>query len=240
MKILMVLTSNDRMGDADQPTGFWLEEFAAPYYRFVDAGAEVTIASPKGGQPPVDPMSQTDDAATDATRRLDRDDAARAALAATRPLSEATADAHDAVFFPGGHGPLWDLAEDAAARRLIEGFLRLGKPVAAVCHGPAVFRHVLGEDGRSILAGRRATAFADSEEAAVGLTETVPFSVERMIRDAGGDYVKAGDFQPLAVADGQLITGQNPASSEATADRLLDAVRAAPTPTSAKAAEPYP
>lgn len=225
MKILMVLTSHDKLGDTGEATGFWLEEFAAPYYVLSDAGAELTLASPKGGQPPVDPKSEAEDAQTPATRRFGADDAARAALADTVALSDVDVADFDAVFYPGGHGPLWDLAEDADSIALIEKAVGTGKPVAAVCHAPAVLRHVKDSAGRELVRGKRVTGFSNTEEAAVGLTDVVPFAVEEMLRGNGGDYRRAEDWNSHVERDGLLITGQNPASSEATAQALLEALR---------------
>ncbi len=225
MKILMVLTSHDKLGATGQKTGFWLEEFAAPYYVFLDAGADVTLASPLGGQPPEDPKSDAPDMQTDATRRFRADAAASAALAHTLRLSEISARDFDAIFYPGGHGPLWDLAEDKTSVALIEAMLAAGKPVAAVCHAPGVFRHARTPQGRSLVEGKKVTGFTNSEEQAVGLTEIVPFLVEDMLRANGGLYSKAGDWQPYVVVDGRLITGQNPASSELAAKSLLEALR---------------
>ncbi|KGJ21675.1 type 1 glutamine amidotransferase domain-containing protein [Paracoccus sanguinis] len=221
MNILMVLTSHDQLGDTGKKTGFWLEEFAAPYYVFKDAGASVTLASPKGGQPPLDPKSDAADAQTDATRRLKDDADAQAQLASTKRLSEVTIDGFDAVFFPGGHGPLWDLAEDADARRLIEGFAAADRPVGAVCHAPAVFRHTQGPDGKPLVSGRRVTGFTNTEEDGVGLTDVVPFLVEDMLKANGGDYEKGADWASFVLTDGKLVTGQNPASSEDAAKALL-------------------
>ncbi len=221
MKILVVLTSHDQLGGTDKKTGFWLEELAAPYYRFKDASAELTLASPKGGQPPLDPKSSDPDAQTEATRRFQADDDALSALAHTRVLKDVSVDDYDAVFYPGGHGPLWDLAEDAHSIALIEQALAAGKPVAAVCHAPGVLRHVRNADGTPLVQGRQVTGFTNSEEAAVGLTDVVPFLVEDMLKANGGRYSKAGDWQPYAVEDGLLITGQNPASSEPVAQALL-------------------
>ncbi|MFN8071111.1 MAG: type 1 glutamine amidotransferase domain-containing protein [Mycobacterium sp.] len=225
MKILMVLTSHDRLGETGHATGFWLEEFAAPYYALKDAGAEVTLASPKGGQPPVDPKSEADDAQTPATRRFASDDDACAALADTVVLSSVDIGDFDAVFYPGGHGPLWDLAEDTDSIALIEKAIGTGKPVAAVCHAPGVLRHVSGPDGAPLVKGKRVTGFSNTEEAAVGLTDVVPFAVEDMLRGNGGDYRRAEDWNSHVEHDGLLITGQNPASSEATAEALLGALR---------------
>lgn len=222
MKILVVLTSHDQLGDTGEKTGFWLEELAAPYYRFVDAGAELTLVSPKGGQPPLDPKSNLPDFQTDATRRFEADPLAARALAHTGRLAEVDIARFDAVFYPGGHGPLWDLAEDADSIRLIEHALQAGKPVAAVCHAPGVLRHVKQADGRALVAGRQVTGFSNSEEEAVGLTGIVPFLVEDMLKAQGGDYSKGPDWQAYVVIDGLLVTGQNPGSSEATAEALLD------------------
>ncbi|UTW06309.1 type 1 glutamine amidotransferase domain-containing protein [Pseudomonas benzenivorans] len=221
MKILMILTSHDQLGDTGHKTGFWLEEFAAPYYVFKDAGAAITLASPKGGQPPLDPNSNTSDAQTPATERFKQDEAAQQALANTRVLGSVKAEDFDAVFYPGGHGPLWDLAEDATSIGLIERFHGAGKPVAAVCHAPAVFRHTKGGDGKPLISGRRVTGFSNSEEEAVELTEVVPFLLEDMLKQQGGDYSRGADWESYVVEDGLLITGQNPASSEAAAEALL-------------------
>ncbi|CAL1691600.1 Protein/nucleic acid deglycase HchA [Brevundimonas subvibrioides] len=221
MKILMVLTSHDRLGDTGKKTGFWLEEFAAPYYVLKDAGAEITLASPKGGQPPLDPKSDEPDAQTEATKRFKADDAAQAELAGTHRLSEVKADDFDAVFYPGGHGPLWDLAEDAGSISLIEAFAQADKPVAAVCHAPGVLRHVKGPNGEYLVKGRKVAGFTNGEEDAVGLTDVVPFLVEDMLKANGGLYEKGADFAPFVLTDGKLITGQNPASSEEAAKALL-------------------
>lgn len=221
MKILMVLTSHDRLGNTGQQTGFWLEEFATPYYVFKDAGAAITLASPKGGQPPLDPKSAEPEFQSAATARFQADATSQAALANTLKLESITAADYDAVFYPGGHGPLWDLAEDPASIALIESFHRAGKPVAAVCHAPAVFRHTRAAEGRPLVQGKKVTGFSNSEESAVGLTAVVPFLVEDELRKNGGDYSKGPDWQPYAVSDGNLITGQNPASSEAVAKAVL-------------------
>ena len=225
MNILMVLSSHDKLGDTGRKTGFWLEEFAAPYYVFTDAGSQVTLVSPKGGQPPLDPKSDEPDAQTDATRRFKADAAAQSALAHTAELADVSGDGFDAVFYPGGHGPLWDLAEDKNSIRLIEATIAAGKPVAAVCHAPAVLRHVRGADGAPLVKGRKVTGFTNSEEAAVQLSAIVPFLVEDMLIEKGGDYSKAADWQPYVVRDGLLITGQNPASSKAAAVSLLDQLK---------------
>lgn len=225
MKILMVLTSHDRLGDTGKKTGFWLEEFAAPFYALQDAGAEITLASPKGGQPPPDPKSDEPDARTAATERFRSDPAAQAALAATTPLSQVDAADFDAVFYPGGHGPLWDLAEDQNSIALIEAFARACKPVGAVCHAPGVLRHVRGPDGEFLVKGRQVAGFTNSEEAAVGLTDVVPFLVEDMLKANGGLYSRGDDWAPHVASDGGLVTGQNPASSEAAAEALLDLLK---------------
>ncbi|HKS11671.1 MAG TPA: type 1 glutamine amidotransferase domain-containing protein [Pseudomonas sp.] len=221
MKILMVLTSHDQLGDTGKKTGFWLEEFAAPYYVFIDAKAQVTLASPKGGQPPLDPKSDEADAQTDATRRFRGDTTAQKALATTVPLGEVDPYDFDAVFYPGGHGPLWDLAEDKDSITLLEAFYASNKPIAAVCHAPGVLKNVTAPDGHPVVKGKRVTGFTNSEEDAVGLTKVVPFLVEDMLKAKGGQYSKAGDWASYVVEDGHLITGQNPASSDAVAEALL-------------------
>ena len=221
MKILMVLTSHDKLGDTGNKTGFWLEEFAAPYYVFKDAGAEITLASPKGGQPPLDPSSDADDAQTEATKRFKSDDAAQKELANTEVLSSVSADGFDAIFYPGGHGPLWDLAEDKASINLIESFAASDRPVGAVCHAPAVFKHTKGTDDKPLVSGKTVTGFTNTEEEAVGLTDVVPFLVEDMLKTNGGTYKKGDDWASFVLTDGKLVTGQNPASSEEAAHKLL-------------------
>ena len=221
MKILMVLTSHDKLGDTGNKTGFWLEEFAAPYYVFKDAGAEITLASPKGGQPPLDPSSDADDAQTEATKRFKSDDAAQKELANTEVLSSVSAVGFDAIFYPGGHGPLWDLAEDKASINLIESFAASDRPVGAVCHAPAVFKHTKGTDDKPLVSGKTVTGFTNTEEEAVGLTDVVPFLVEDMLKTNGGTYKKGDDWASFVVTDGKLVTGQNPASSEEAAHKLL-------------------
>lgn len=221
MKILMVLTSHDRLGDTNHATGFWLEEFASPYYVFRDSGVTVTLASPLGGKPPVDPKSFNDSAKTEATRRFDDDAIAQADLATTIPLANIDINDFDAVFYPGGHGPLWDLAEDVYSIALIERAIKYGKPIAAVCHAPAVLRHAKDSDGVPLVHGKYVTGFSNSEEDAVGLTDVVPFLVEDMLKLNGGIYRRAANWQSHVEHDGLLITGQNPASSEATAQALL-------------------
>ncbi|WP_394777479.1 type 1 glutamine amidotransferase domain-containing protein [Undibacterium sp.] len=223
MRILMVLTSHDQLGETGKKTGFWLEEFAAPYYAFKDAGAKITLASPKGGQPPLDPKSDEPDAQTPATVRFKGDAAAQKDLSETIRLSEAlsSASAYDAVFYPGGHGPLWDLAEDRDSIKLIETMWAAGKPVAAVCHAPGVLRHVLTADGEPFVKGKNVTGFANTEEEAVQLTKVVPFLVEDELVKQGGHYSKGPDWAAHIVTDGLLITGQNPASSAPAALELL-------------------
>ncbi len=217
----MVLTSHDRLGTTGAKTGFWLEEYASPYYAFLDAGATVTVASPRGGKPPLDPASDTPAQQTEATLRFKEDPAAQAVLADTRILSGVDPAGYDAVFYPGGHGPLWDLAEDASSIALIEAMLKAGKPVAAVCHAPGVLRHVRTPSGRPVTYDRAVTGFSNSEEAAAGLTKVVPFLVEDMLKEQGGIYSNVPDWQPHVVTDGLLITGQNPASSAPAAKTLL-------------------
>ena len=221
MKILMVLTSHDQLGDTGKRTGFWLEEFAAPYYVFKDAGAEITLASPKGGQPPLDPASDTKDAQTEATDRFKQDDAAQKALANTAVLSDEEAEGFDAIFYPGGHGPLWDLAEDAQSTALIEAFAANDRPIGAVCHAPAVFKHPKAADGKPLVSGKTVTGFTNSEEEGVGLTQIVPFLVEDMLKANGAQYHKGADWDSFVVVDGRLVTGQNPASSAGAARALL-------------------
>jgi putative intracellular protease/amidase len=226
MKILIVLTSHDKLGDTGKKTGFWLEELAAPYYVFKDAGADITLASPLGGQPPLDPKSDEPDAQSDDTRRFRADSAAVQALATTKKLASVRADDFDAVFYSGGHGPLWDLAESAQSKALIESAIAAGKPIAAVCHAPGVLLHVKAPDGSALVKGKRVTGFANSEEDAVGLSQVVPFLVEDMLKSAGGNYSQGADWQPHVVTDGLLVTGQNPASSAAAAMALLQALGA--------------
>lgn len=217
----MVLTSHDELGDTGKKTGFWLEEFAAPYYVFKDAGAILTLASPKGGQPPLDPKSDEPGAQTEATKRFKQDPDAQKALATTVPLASVSTADYDAVFYPGGHGPLWDLAEDKTSIAILEAMYLAGKPVAAVCHAPGVLRHVKSPTGSLLVEGKAVTGFTNTEEAAVQLTNIVPFLVEDELKKAGGHYSKVEDWQPYVVTAGNLITGQNPASSEAAALELL-------------------
>jgi putative intracellular protease/amidase len=225
MKILMVLTSHDKLGDTGRKTGFWLEELAAPYFVFKAAGAEIVLASPKGGQPPLDPKSNEPSFQTDLTHRFEADAAAKAQLASTVRLDSVSADDFDTVFYSGGHGPMWDLAEDRNSIELIEAFVGARKPIALVCHAPGVLRHVKAPDGKPLVRGKKVTGFTNTEEEAVGLTKVVPFLVEDELKAKGGIFSKAGDWQPYVVTDGLLITGQNPASSGPAATVLLEMLR---------------
>jgi putative intracellular protease/amidase len=222
MKILMVLTSHDRLGTNGGPTGYWLEEFAAPYFIFLDAGAEVTLASPRGGEPPIDPRSDGPEAQSQVVQRLKADPKALGALRATAPLSNISAAEFDAVFYPGGHGPLFDLVDSIASIELIQMMLAAGKPVAAICHAPGVLKNVKTPEGKPLVEGLTVTGFSNTEEASTGLKDLVPFLVEDMLTEAGGTYTKAADGESHVVSDGALITGQNPASSEAAAKLLLE------------------
>ena len=220
-KVLMVLTSHDTLGNTGRKTGFWLEELAAPYYTFKDAGVEIVLASPAGGQPPLDPKSNEPSFQTDLTRRFEADPAATAQLAATVRLDSVKPADFDTVFYPGGHGPLWDLAEDQHSIALIEAFIAANKPVALVCHAPGVLRHVKSADGRPLVEGKKVSGFTNTEEEGVGLTDVVPFLVEDELKKLGGVYSKGPDWGSYVVQDGLLITGQNPGSSEAAAALLL-------------------
>ena len=226
MKILIVLTSHDQLGDTGRKTGFWLEELAAPYYVFKDAGWEITLASPKGGQPPLDPKSNEPDFQTEMTRRFEADAEANKALANTVKLADVSSDDFDTVFYPGGHGPMWDLAESKDSAGLLESFIAASKPVALVCHAPAALRHVKTPDGRLLIEGKKVAGFTNSEEAAVGLTEVVPFLLEDDLKAKGGLYSSGPDWAPHIVQDGLLITGQNPASSTGAAQRLIAEIKA--------------
>lgn len=221
MKILMVLTSHDELGETGEKTGFWLEEFAAPYYIFKDQNAEITLVSPKGGQPPLDPKSDQPDFHTEATARFQKDSAAQQLLAATLRLDSVKAEEYDAVFYPGGHGPLWDLTNDQKSIELIEGFDRAGKPIGLVCHAPGVLKNVKNGQGASFVSGKNITGFSNSEEAAVGLTNVVPFLLEDMVNTNGGIYSKGEDWGSYVQIDGNIVTGQNPASSEVAAKELI-------------------
>jgi putative intracellular protease/amidase len=224
MKVLIVLTSHDQLGDTGKKTGFWLEEFASPYYHLKDAGVQVTLASPRGGQPPLDPKSNEPDFQTDDTRRFDDDQAAQDELANTAKLTEMKVEDFDAVFYPGGHGPLWDLHNDKDSIALIEGFIAAGKPVATVCHAPAVLLKAKDQNGDPLVKGKEVTGFSNTEEAAVELTDVVPYLVEDQLIAMGGVYQKVEDWNSLAVVDGLIITGQNPGSSAAVAEALVKAL----------------
>ena len=228
MNVLIVLTSHDQLGDTGNKTGFWLEEFASPYYYLKDAGVSVTLASPLGGQPPLDPKSHEPDFLTDDTRRFEDDQAAQDELAKTVKLSEVEMKKFDAVFYPGGHGPLWDLHNDRESIALIESFIAAGKPVATVCHAPAVLLKARDKTGNPLVMGKRVTGFSNSEEAAVELTDVVPYLLEDELIAMGGLYQKVEDWNPLAVVDGLLITGQNPGSSAAVAEALVKAINNLP------------
>jgi putative intracellular protease/amidase len=225
MKVLMVLTSHDKLGDTGHKTGFWLEEFASPYYVFKDANADITLASPKGGQPPMDPNSDTADFQTDATERFKKDAAAQAELANTLKLSDINPDDYDAVFYPGGHGPLWDLTDDKNSIALIESMYASGKPVAAVCHAPAVLCNAQAKDGSPIIRGKTVTGFSNSEENAVQLNDVVPFLLEDELKTKGAHYSRADDWHPHAIVEGNLITGQNPQSSQQVALAVLEQLK---------------
>jgi putative intracellular protease/amidase len=221
-KILFVLTSHDKLGNTGEKTGFWIEEFAAPYYLLKDKGVEITLVSPKGGQPPIDPKSELPDFQTPATVRFNEDKETQEVLSKTLKLASVNQADYDAVFYPGGHGPLWDLAEDVHSIALIESFINNDKPVSAVCHAPAIFKHTKNADGTTLVNGKKITGFSNTEEEAVQLTDVVPFLVEDMLKENGGIFSKGEDWNPYAVEDGLLITGQNPASSELVAELLLE------------------
>lgn len=222
MKILMVLTSHSELGNTGKKTGFWVEEFAAPYYTLKDAGAAITLASPKGGQPPIDPSSTEPANQTEDTHRFDKDEALKSLLAHTKKLSAISSDDFDAVFYPGGHGPLWDLTNDKDSIELIENFWDDKKPVAAVCHAPSVLLQVMDQENTPLLKGKNVTGFTNSEEEAVGLTKAVPFLLEDELKSKGGIYSSKENWASYVVTDGTLITGQNPASSKAAAEKLLE------------------
>lgn len=224
MKVLIVLTSHDKLGDTGEKTGFWLEEFASPYYYLKDAGVQITLASPSGGQPPLDPKSNEPDFHTDATRRFETDQAAQNELANTAKLSEMKVTDFDAVFYPGGHGPLWDLHNDSDSIALIEGFIAADKPVASVCHAPAVLLKAKAQNGDPLVKDKKITGFTNSEEAAVQLTDIVPYLLEDQLIKMGGIYQKVEDWNPLVVVDGLIITGQNPSSSHVVAEALVKAL----------------
>lgn len=221
MNVLFVLTSHSELGNTGQKTGFWVEEFAAPYYALADEGVDITIASPKGGQPPVDPKSEAPDAQTEATKRFSADEALKEKLAHTKKLAEVKAASFDAVFYPGGHGPLWDLYDDPHSVSLIQNFLAAGKPVAAVCHAPAALLHVKDQNGEPLVKGKNVTGFTNTEEAGVQLTNVVPYLLEDELKASGGNYSRGSDWASYVVEDGLLITGQNPSSSGEAAKKLL-------------------
>jgi putative intracellular protease/amidase len=227
MKTLMVLTSHDRLGNTGRKTGFWLEEFAAPYFVFRDAGVELTLASPEGGQPPIDPKSDLPENQTPAMTRFKRDAEAQKQLSRTLKLSEMKSEDFDSIFYVGGHGPMWDLVDNPDSVALIESFYNSGKPVAAVCHSPAVFHRVMYQ-GAPLVKGKRVTGFTNGEEAAVNLSDVVPFRVEDELKRIGGLYEKAADWASFAVVDGLVVTGQNPASSTAAARALMEVLAAEP------------
>lgn len=225
MKILIVLTSHDQLGDTGKKTGFWLEEFVAPYYVLKDAGAAITLASPKGGRPPLDPKSELPENQTELTKRFSTDTAAQAELAHTKKLADVSADDFDAVFYPGGHGPMWDMANNPTSIALIEAFVKADKPVGAVCHAPSALINVRGKDGEYLMKRKRVTGFSDAEEEAVGLTTVVPFLLEDRLKERGGVYSKGANWAPYVQVDGKLVTGQNPASSGPAAEELLKLIR---------------
>jgi putative intracellular protease/amidase len=225
MKILIVLTSHDQLGDTGKKTGFWLEEFAAPYYVLKDAGAAITLASPKGGQPPLDPKSDLPENPTELTKRFRSDKVAQAELANTKKLADVSAAGFDAVFYPGGHGPMWDMPDNSTSIALIEAFVKANKPVSAVCHAPAAFVNVRRKDGEYLVKGKRVTGFTNAEEKAVGLAEIIPFLLEDRLKERGGLYRKGADWTPHVEVDGKLVTGQNPASSGPAAQELLRLLR---------------
>lgn len=227
MKVLIVLTSHDQLGSTGKKTGFWLEEFAAPYYVLKDAGVAVTLASPKGGQPPLDPKSDLPENQTRLTQRFRTDTAAQAELASTKKLADVSADDFDGVFYPGGHGPMWDMAENATSIALIEAFVKADKPVAAVCHAPAALVNVRGRDGEYLVKGKHVAGFTNAEEEAVNLTTVVPFLLEDRLKERGGIYSKGANWVPYVQVDGKLVTGQNPASSGPGAEELLKLLRSA-------------
>jgi putative intracellular protease/amidase len=220
-KVLFVVTSHDQLGNTGEKTGLWVEEFAAPYYHLLDKGVEITIASPKGGQTPIDPKSEQAENSTEDTKRYYADPETIEKLGNTVMISEVSQADFDAVYYPGGHGPLWDLAEDTLSARLIESFYQQHKPVAFVCHAPAALKNVKDSGGQPLVKGKNVTGFTNTEEDGVGLTDVVPFLVEDMLKSNGGNYQKTGDWQPYAITDGLLITGQNPASSVLVADHLM-------------------
>jgi putative intracellular protease/amidase len=225
MKILMVITSHDQLGNTGKRTGFWLEEFAAPYYAFKDAGADITLASPKGGEPPIDPKSDLPENHTHSTRRFRTDSAAQAQLSKTEELTNVSASDFDAIFYPGGHGPMWDMPDNAISISLIEDFVNADKPIAAVCHAPVALVNARGKNSEYLIKGKRVTGFSNAEEEAVGLTSVVPFLLEDQLRGRGAIYSKMSNWTPYVQVDGKLITGQNPASSQLAAEELIKLIQ---------------
>ncbi len=223
-KVLFVLTSHDELGDTGEKTGFWIEEFAAPYYNLLDKGVKITVASPKGGKAPIDPRSKAEASQTEATKRFNKDKSAQEIINTTVKLEEVEAEDFDAVFYPGGHGPLWDLAEDKTSIALIETFNEQEKPIAFVCHAPGILKDVKNAEGEPLVKGKNVTGFTNTEEEAVQLTNVVPFLVEDMLKENGGIFSKAANWNVHVVKDGNLITGQNPASSNKVADKLYDSL----------------
>lgn len=221
-KVLVVLPSHDQLGNTGQKTGFWLEEFTDPYYKFIDSGYEVTIASPRGGKPPVDPKSTQKENQSESTQRFERDKSAQAKLENTLVLSQVSASDYDTLFLPGGHGPMWDLSSDENMKKIVEDFYSDKKIVSAVCHGPAGLLQATDRNGNSILKGKKITGFTNNEEFAVGLTKAVPFSLENRMKELGGKFEKGQDFKPFIVSDGQLITGQNPKSALPAAEKVVE------------------
>lgn len=224
-KILFVVTSHDELGNTGKKTGLWIEEFAAPYYALTDQGVEITIASPKGGQAPIDPKSALPESSTEATKRFYADKNAQSKLSKTIALNKVSQGNYDAVFYPGGHGPMWDLSEDQRSARLIESFYRNNKPIAFVCHAPAALKNVKNSNGEPLIKGKNVTGFTNTEEAAVQLTHVVPFLLEDMLKEKGGNYQKGADWQSFAITDGLLITGQNPASSILVSQKLMELLK---------------
>jgi putative intracellular protease/amidase len=235
MKVLMVITSHDQLGNTGRKTGFWLEELAAPYYVFKDAGVEITLASPKGGRPPLDPKSNEPEFRTDLTLRFEKDPAAEAQLDKTVRLDSIKQEDFDTVFYPGGHGPMWDLAEDRHSIKLIESFLSAGKSIGIVCHSTGALHHVKGPDGKLLVQGKEVTGFTNGEEQEVGLTKIVPFLVEDEMLRLGAIFSKKANWDAHVVSDGQLITGQNPHSSGPAAKALMAAVKQKTTAAAARA-----
>ncbi len=221
-KVLIVLPSHDQLGNTGQKTGFWLEEFTDPYYKFIDSGYEVTIASPRGGKPPVDPKSTQKENQSESTQRFERDKSAQAKLENTLVLGQVSANDYDTLFLPGGHGPMWDLSSDENMKKIVEDFYSDKKIVSAVCHGPAGLLQATDRNGNSILKGKKITGFTNNEESAVGLTKTVPFSLENRMKELGGKFEKGQDFKPFVISDGQLITGQNPKSALPAAEKVIE------------------